>query len=60
MELRDHIARRAFTPNGTIARTTVEHHNGVNNGAVVQDTSPIGLAFIKAAHGQGCGCTYCK
>jgi hypothetical protein len=60
MELRDHIVRRAFTPNGTIARTTVEQHAGVDRGAVVRDTNPVALAFFRAIHDKGCGCSYCK
>ena len=59
MELRDHIAKRAFTPNGTIARTTVEQHPGAAD-SVVKDVQPMALAFIRATHGRGCGCEHCR
>lgn len=57
--IRDHVVRRAFTPNGTIARTTVEQLPNAK-GATVTDVQPIALAFIRAAHDSRCGCHYCK
>jgi hypothetical protein len=58
-ELRAHVDHRASTPNGTIARRTIEDLPGRQKGAVVQDVKPMALAFIRASHGLACGCEYC-
>lgn len=61
-EIRQHVNKRAGTRSGTIARRTIEHLPGHAHkiGAVVEDVQPIALAFIRASHGRGCGCTYCS
>jgi len=58
-EIRNHIASRAFTPTGTIARTEAENHNG-HVGEKHTDVQPAALAFIRAAHGRRCTCEYCS
>ena len=57
-EIREHVALRESIPGGTIARIEGEDHAGAK-GEVHRDIQPIALAFIRASHGQPCGCVHC-
>lgn len=57
-DIRGHVDHRLSTPGGMIARIEGENHAG-QKGEVHKDINPAALAFVRAAHGRTCDCSYC-